>query len=249
MRRRRGGNAGIDRNTEESPELDKTVTIDLEFVYVGDPMCSWCWGFAPVLERMQTVYDIPMRVVVGGLRPGPEAELLDDRLQDVLTHHWDQVEQASGQSFDRTFLERRDGWKYDTELPAKAVVAMRSLDEKMTLPFHTRLQRAFYVEGIDITDPKQYSALVDGFGIDPEEFGRRLESDETTRLTWNDFAEARSLGISGFPALLVSDGTQHSVVTRGFMPADRLLPALSDWLLGQYSDAAGGLFCEPGVTC
>ena len=198
---------------------------------------------------MQTVYDIPIRVVVGGLRPGPDAEVLDDRLQGVLGHHWDQVEQASGQSFDHSFLERRDGWRYDTELPAKAVVAMRSLDEKMTLPFHTRLQQAFYAEGIDITDQNQYSALVEGFDIDPEEFERRLESDETTRLTWNDFAEARSLGISGFPALLVSDGVQHSAVTRGFMPADRLLPALSDWLLGEYGDTAGGLFCEPGVTC
>ena len=47
--------------------------MDFEFVYVGDPMCSWCWGFAPVLERMQEVYDVPLRVVVGGLRPGSEA--------------------------------------------------------------------------------------------------------------------------------------------------------------------------------
>ncbi len=233
----------------EIPALERTVKAELEFVYVGDPMCSWCWGFAPVLERMQAVYDIPIRVVVGGLRPGPDAEVLDDRLQGFLGHHWDQVEQASGQPFDHAFLERRDGWRYDTELPATAVVVMRSMDEKMTLPFHTRLQQAFYAEGMDITDQEQYAALVDGFDVDPEEFGRRLESDETKRRTWNDFAEARSLGITGFPALLISDGEQQSVVTRGFMPADKLLPALSDWLLGQYGDAEGGLFCEPGVTC
>ena len=45
------------------------MTSDLEFIYVGDPMCSWCWGFAPVLERMTEVYEIPIRVVVGGISP------------------------------------------------------------------------------------------------------------------------------------------------------------------------------------
>ena len=109
--------------------------MDFEFVYVGDPMCSWCWGFAPVLERMQEVYDVPLRVVVGGLRPGSEAEELDDRFAGVLAHHWEQVELASGQPFDSTPLERREGWRYDTEVPAIAVVTMRELNEPQTVRF------------------------------------------------------------------------------------------------------------------
>ena len=141
---------------------------DLEFIYVGDPMCSWCWGFAPVLERMQEVYEIPIRVVVGGLRPGPDAEELDDRVAATLAHHWEQVAHASGQPFDHSFLDRRDGWIYDTETPAVAVVAMRELSLSDTLRFHTRLQRAFYSERVDIVDPAEYPALLDGFEPEPE---------------------------------------------------------------------------------
>ncbi len=222
---------------------------DLEFVYVGDPMCSWCWGFAPVLERMQAVYDLPVRLVVGGLRPGPAAGMLDDGLESLLAHHWHQVEAASGQPFDHAFLKRRDGWRYDTEFPAIAMVTMRFLDEKASLPFHTRLQRAFYADGVDITDPAEYPALLEGFAVDREEFLHRLESDEMHRRAWADFAEARSLGVAGFPTLLLFDGESHSLVTRGFAPAERLLPALSNWLLERYGDAGEGLFCEPGVTC
>lgn len=225
------------------------MASDLEFVYVGDPMCSWCWGFAPVLERMQEVYEVPVRLVVGGLRPGPSAGELDDDLEGVLAHHWHQVEEASGQPFDHAFLKRRDGWRYDTEFPAIAVVAMRSLDEKAAIPFHTRLQRAFYAEGVDITDPAEYPALVEGFAIDHEEFLRRLQSEEMSKRAWADFAEARSMGVAGFPTLLVSEGDGFGVVTRGFAPTDRLLPALSSWLLERYGDAGDGLFCEPGVTC
>ena len=49
------------------------------------------------------------------------------------------------------------GWVYDTELPCSAVVTVRNLNEKATLPFFARLQRAFYAERVDITDPSVVS--------------------------------------------------------------------------------------------
>ena len=223
--------------------------MDIEFVYVGDPMCSWCWGFAPVLERMQEVYDVPLRVVVGGLRPGPEAQELDDRLAGTLAHHWEAVEEASGQPFDGKFLERRDGWRYDTEVPAIAVVTMRELNEPQTLQFHSRLQRAFYAEGIDITDPVAYPDLITDFDVDADKFTELFASDDMKKRAWADFAESRSMGVAGFPTLLVRDGEEWGVITRGYLPADKLLPALSDWLLNRYAEAGESLFCEPGTIC
>ena len=225
------------------------MSDDLEFVYVGDPMCSWCWGFAPVLERMQEVYEIPVRLVLGGLRPGPAADVLDDRLEEILAHHWHAVEDASGQPFDHAFLERRDGWRYDTEVPAIAAVTMRSLDEGSALSFHSRLQRAFYVEGVDITDRAEYPALINDFPVDHAEFGRRFGSEEMRAAAWEDFSAARAMGVAGFPTLLVRDGDRFGVVTRGFLAADQLLPALSEWLLDRYAGQGEALFCEPGVIC
>ncbi|MFQ5968717.1 MAG: DsbA family protein [Acidimicrobiia bacterium] len=225
------------------------MSRDLEFVYVGDPMCSWCWGFAPVLERMQEVYDVPIRLVLGGLRPGPDAEELDDRLEQFLAHHWHQVEAASGQPFDHTFLKRRDGWRYDTELPAVAVISMRELKGAAVLAFHSRLQRAFYVEGVDITDPAAYPPLLEGFDVDRDKFMELLRSDDMKQRAWHDFAEARSLRVDGFPTLLLRDGEQWAIVTRGFAPADKLLPALSNWLLERFAEEGEGLFCEPGTVC
>jgi putative protein-disulfide isomerase len=223
--------------------------MDLEFVYVGDPMCSWCWGFAPVLDRMQQVYEVPIRVVVGGLRPGPAAEELDDGMERFLAHHWEQVAAASGQPFDHTFLARRDGWRYDTEIPAIAVVTMRELDEGATLRFHSRLQRAFYAEGVDITDRDRYPRLLDTFDVDDTTFMDMFGSEEMRKRAWADFAESRSLGVAGFPTLLVRDGDRWAVAARGFAPADRLLPAISDYLLDAYASEGEALFCEPGTIC
>lgn len=223
--------------------------MDIEFVYVGDPMCSWCWGFAPVLERMREVYDIPLRLVVGGLRPGSEAEVLDDRLATTLGQHWKHVAEASGQPFDHSVLERRDGWVYDTEVPAIAVVTMRELDAPNVLDFHSHLQRSFYADGIDITDRDVYPDLIADFDVDPAKFAELLGSDEMKKRAWADFSESRSMGVAGFPTLLVREGEEWGIISRGYMAADKLLPALSDWLLNRYVDTGESLFCEPGTIC
>lgn len=234
--------SGVATNAPYTPPMT-APSLDLELIYVGDPMCSWCWGFAPVLEQLDARYTIPLRTVVGGLRPGPSAEALDDDLRGFLAHHWEQVEEASGQPFDIGGLDR-DGWVYDTELPCTAVVAMRNLNEKATLPFFARLQRAFYAERVDITDPAVYPALLEGFDVDAERFMGLLGSETIKAETWADFEYARKMSATGFPTLVVRDGEQFSVATRGFMPYERLEPTLTGWLAGRYGESADSLVCD-----
>jgi protein-disulfide isomerase-like protein with CxxC motif len=41
------------------------------FFYVTDPMCSWCWGFSPVIHQINATFgdEAPIRVIVGGVHP------------------------------------------------------------------------------------------------------------------------------------------------------------------------------------
>jgi len=43
-------------------------------IYFADPMCSWCYGFSPVIDDIRRAYGnaLPIRVVMGGLRPGTD---------------------------------------------------------------------------------------------------------------------------------------------------------------------------------
>ncbi|MDP8928525.1 MAG: DsbA family protein [Actinomycetota bacterium] len=215
---------------------------DLEFIYVGDPMCSWCWGFAPVLERLDERYDVPVRIVVGGLRPGDAAEPLDDGTRRTIAHHWEQVGAASGQPFDHSFLER-DGWVYDTEPSCRAVVAMRDLSPADALRWFARIQRAFYAEATDVTDLAVFPELLDGFDVDRQKYAEVLHAEETRTRTWEDFARARRWGIMGFPTLLVRDGDDLAIVTRGFLPWEQLEPPLTRWIEQRFGPAAEGLVC------
>jgi putative protein-disulfide isomerase len=206
---------------------------EIEFVYVGDPMCSWCWGFAPVLDAMADRYASPIRTVVGGLRPGSNAEPLDEISRRTLAEHWDHVEEASGQPFDHGALDR-ENWVYDTELGAIGVVAMRHLDEGLAFPFFKRLQRAFYAERVDITDPVVYPSLLEGFGVDTDEFMELLEGEDMKREAWRDFAEARRLSATGFPTLLLRLDDEYLIVTRGYLPWETLEPAMTAWLRDRF---------------
>jgi len=224
------------------------MDLDLELVYVGDPMCSWCWGFAPVVERLDAVTPLPLRIVAGGLRPGPLAEPIE-RIRGHLEHHWAQVAAKTGQPFDHRILGRPD-WVYDTMPADTAVVTMRTLAPDETLRFFTTLQRAFYAEGVDITDDEQYRTLVAGFPVDEEQFMTLVRSEEMRAATEADFAEARQMGVTGFPTLLVRDGSSVFPLSLGYAPFELVSSRLDGYLERRHPTVAAGLVCElDGDAC
>lgn len=207
---------------------------EIEFIYVGDTMCSWCWGFAPTMDALVGHYSIPMRLINGGLRPGPNAQVLEDGMRSYLRQAWQQVATATGQPFADGLLAT-DGWVYDTEYPARAVVTMRAHAPQGEFTWFKRLQRAFYSEGIDVTDPNVYPGLLAGQPVDSETFLADLEDEQSRRAAWDDFEQARVLRASGFPTLLLRTGTDLATVTRGYMPFDAIEPHLTAYLEQRYS--------------
>lgn len=210
---------------------------DLELIYVADPMCSWCYGFGPEIEALDERFDFPTHVIAGGLRPGPAAQPLDDGLRATLRHHWDVVAERTGQPFDPRALDRQN-WSYDTLVPDIAVVVMRQRNPEAVLPFFSRLQRAFYAEAADITDPAVYPALVEEFDDDPDAFGRALTSDAAHKATSADFGRARALGADGFPSLYFRAGDEIFLVSRGYAPYDLLEPALAGFIDERFTPLA-----------
>jgi putative protein-disulfide isomerase len=210
---------------------------ELELIYVGDPMCSWCYGFGPVIERLDARFAFPTRLIIGGLRPGPAAEVLDDRMRGILRHHWEEIGERTGQPFDLGGLDR-EHWTYDTLLPDIAAVVMRELSPDAALPFFARLQRAFYAERVDITDPEAYQELLEGFDVDPNRFLDALASLEMRQATHGDFARARALGADGFPTTFLRTGDETHLVARGYAPYETLEPALTAFLEERFPELA-----------
>lgn len=204
-----------------------------EFIYIADPLCSWCWGFEPVLKSLKEKFGgrADFKIMLGGLRPGDQSEEMTDRLAAMLKHHWQAVEQRSGQDFDYSTLDRRD-FRYDTEPSCRAVVTARSMDQAKTYAYFWEIQRSFYAQGQDPTRQELFVRIAKHQGLDPVEFEKRYVSDEMKNLTLEDFVETRKMGVGGYPTVLLRLGKELLVLSRGYMEEEVLAPRLESWLEG-----------------
>lgn len=201
-------------------------------VYFADPMCSWCYGFSPVVEDIRRTFgrSLPIRVIMGGLRPGTEQPLTPEAKAEILGH-WRHVAEATGLPFEEAVLER-EGFVYDTDPAARAVVVVRREGEEAAASFLARAQRAFYAEGRDVTSSEILADLAAEQGLERERFSEAWRSEEAKMETWRDYAISQRAGVTGFPTLVAGPNEQgvYGVVTRGYAPSEQVVGVLKDWV-------------------
>jgi putative protein-disulfide isomerase len=207
------------------------MTAQTRLVYFADPMCSWCYGFSPVVATLAERFEdrLPLDVVMGGLRAG-NTEAMRDKDKDFIRGSWTRVGDATGQPFDMGFFDR-DGFVYDTEPACRAVVTARRLMPRMALPFMARLQQAFYAENRDITAADEIAQVAEEAGFDRAGFAMAFAAPDTRNETYRDFLTAEALGIRGFPTLIAgSEDRGYALLTNGYRPLDDLAEPLERWL-------------------
>ncbi len=207
--------------------------------YIADPMCSWCWGFAPVMEAIRADYDerLDIQLICGGLRPG-NAEAFTEDWRRVVLHHWHEVNAMTGQPFNFE-LAMPEGWRYDTEPSARAAVAVRQLSPGAAIDFLEIAQRAFYAENLDVTDEAVLADLAEEAGVPRFEFLEKFNDPNTKWCAQSDFARARSYGITGFPSIILEDDREPILLTFGYQNYEVLQPRIEQWLDSVMLDSEG----------
>lgn len=199
----------------------------MQLLYIADPLCSWCYGFGPELEKLLAAHpDAKVEVVMGGLRPF-NTEPMSAAFRDMLRGHWKHVAEASGLAFSEAIFDA-PGFIYDTEPPCRAVVTGRNLDASRSFALMKAIQGAFYREGQDVTKPQVLADIGASVGYDRAAFVAALESDDMKNETRLDFTSAQSLGVTGFPTLGVAYDKQLYLVTSGFVTVDVLEERLAE---------------------
>lgn len=193
--------------------------------YFADPMCSWCWGFTPVIEAVREIYRPRLKIalVLGGLRSDKQPQTPTQR--EEILHHWREVHARSGQPF-RFESAMPEGFVYDTEPPSRAVLAAGSLDAEMVFPMYKAIQQAFYAEGCDVTRSDTLADLAAGLGLDRERFLQRFDSEDAHSKIRAHFNQARQVGVRGFPTLILQQGDGLSLITHGWQPLAAIRAAL-----------------------
>ena len=185
------------------------MTTDL--LYFGNPMCSWCWGFSPIIQSMHQEFgrDIKINLGLGSLRQ--DERPMTPQQKQTIRNHWQHVVERSGQPFDFTFFDR-DDFCYDDRLPSTMIAAVRQSDPDRALDLFHRLQGAFYRDNRDITSSEVMSTILAECDLDGDAIGLLSQSIDIA----TEFHETARLGVSGYPTLLALSEGKAELITLGY---------------------------------
>lgn len=204
--------------------------MDKELIYVADPMCSWCWGFSPVIDQVAAFVrsGAALRVLPGGLRTGTRVPLSAYEADEIM-HHWREVARRTGQPFD--FTRPLDtNFVYDTEPSCRALSLMIRERAACALDYLKSLQQAFYVGRRDLKEPEVLADYAQTFGLVRETFIAQLDQPAAREALDEDLHFVRRCGIEGYPSVLLRTGPRIQRLTVGYQPFEALEPYLRRWL-------------------
>jgi len=193
-----------------------------QIIFVIDPMCSWCWGFHPIIEELRKKYSnrYCFSVVVGGLRTKGDM-IWNKKSKHYLAQNWNAVHSRTQQSFNFSLLNR-DFFEYDTYPACKAIVTVRELwGEEASFEYLSKIQEAFYAHSIDITHLERLSYYIDEKKKD--NFLEFYRSPRAEVLMQHDFSKARSMGANAFPSIVKIDSEGHMICQKGYQTIDTIL--------------------------
>ena len=173
-------------------------------VYVHDPMCSWCWGFEKLRRQLFDAVSDSMNIerLLGGLAPDSN-QPMPQAMQQMLQQTWARINEVTGASFNFDFW--RDCHPRRSTYPSnRAVIAAREQGESFDSAMTTRIQRAYYQEARNPSDDDTLIALAEDIGLDVERFSLSLNAQDTQAALEAEIERARSMGVEGFPSLVVA---------------------------------------------
>lgn len=192
-------------------------------IYIYDPLCGWCYGFHPVMEKLQKRFGdrLTVDVKVGGLAVGDHAQSINEGF-NYIKDGLQQVEKSTGVEFGRNFklLIEEGSYIYDSLPPCRAQKTMNELAQHQSLSFAGTLQDALFQDGKNLNEWSTYEELIDDYDVDPFEFKTRFESDKLKNDLIDEFTWCRKHGATGFPTLLIQIEDEISIMTRGYRPYD-----------------------------
>ena len=198
-----------------------------EIIYVGDPMCSWCWGISPVLNELKAKYEgiYKFKVVVGGLRPGG-GDAWTPEFKTFLKHHWEEVNERSGQPFSYSLFDKAS-FNYDTEPSCRAILCYRALSPLHELIFFEAIQHKFYVENEDPNEVQFYKSICEAHNLNYTEFEKLFLSQEMKQATHKEFLLNRSWGVNAYPTILFKSNERMDVLSRGYTNLNNLVEKIN----------------------
>ena len=193
-------------------------------IYVHDPMCSWCWGFAETWQSLteQLPAELPIIRLLGGLAPDSD-EPMPESMQSMLQQTWQHIEQViPGKHFNFDFWTNCKP-RRSTYPACRAVIAAREQGDEYDVLMIARIQQAYYQQARNPSDDSTLIELAADIGLDAARFAGQLSADSTQQTLLDEISTARSMGINGFPSVVLEQDNELRRISTHYTDVDAML--------------------------
>ena len=195
--------------------------------YVHDPMCSWCYAFAPTWQRIESALpaSVTVQYVLGGLAPD-NAQPMPPQLRQYIQQTWHHIQSVvPGTEFNFDFWTRCTP-RRSTYAACRAVLTAKHFDAARERAMIAAIQRAYYREARNPAELSTLGEIAASLGIDEHAFMQWIASADCETALARDISLARDLGVMGFPSLVLDSGSGHQRIPHSYTDPRPTLAAL-----------------------
>lgn len=207
-----------------------------KLLYVYDPLCGWCYGFSPVIKKLEAQYQdkIDFEVLSGGMvlgdRVGPIGAM-KEYLKQAIPH----LENTTGVKMGAPYMEvlEEGNRVLSSELPCIAMTVFKSMSKQSTVQFAAALQDQLYQHGKNISEETVFENLCKDFDLPWEVFSEKLKSEQYKTRTYEEFGYVKQMGINGFPSVAMMVKDKGYLIARGYRSFEDMQATIDQVLSNQ----------------
>lgn len=194
--------------------------MSITITYLFDPLCGWCYGASPTLQKLSQQNSIKLRLAPTGLFAGVNSRTVDAEFAEFAWSNDLRIEKMTGQLFTeqyRTQVLGQIGGRLDSEPATLALTAVFLTEPNRELETLKQLQEARYVHGQDVTSLIVVEKLLRDMGIAA---GADLLASGSAQLSQHNDARIKSaqrllhsFGSNGVPALIAARGDHRRILS------------------------------------
>ncbi len=200
-----------------------------QFIYVIDPMCSWCWAFQPVIKTLKNQFpDFDWLYLMGGLAPDSEHPMPAEQQQQIQSI-WKHIEQQTGTRFNHDFWTKNTP-RRSTYPACRAVISAEKMHQGCGIKMIEAIQKAYYLDAKNPSEPNVLLQLASELNLNGEKFSQLLNSNEINEALEKEISYSHKLGAQGFPSLFMKRNNTIYPLAYGFSSADKMIIRVEEYL-------------------
>lgn len=200
------------------------MSNDTILYYIHDPMCSWCWGFKPVLESLTLSLPASVKIeyLLGGLAADTDKQMPVE-MQNSIKDNWKRIQQTiPGISFNYDFWTKCTP-KRSTYPSCRAVIAAKNQHPDKDIEMIAAIQRAYYLHAKNTSDYSVLYDLADEINLDMNKFKLDIQSESTNNILIQQISLSRKIGADSFPSLYLKKDKDYYPVALDYNNIDIIL--------------------------